>query len=130
MGPLLQRETQYQKNSLALYITTNPRNLKTAGCNLLAEMAKKIARGDMNFNPHSESMTQIHKAKSRTCFVTFDVDDKERNDIQLLAECKEVVGSRAVSIIETRGGYHVLIKPDQIITGNRKWYPETMQYLE
>ena len=32
-----------------------------------------------NYNLHAEAMSCIHKAKSRSCYIDFDIDDKSIN---------------------------------------------------
>ena len=49
--------------------------------------------------------------RSRTCYVDFDIDDKEI-DLDEIWLDKEV-GENNYTIIETRGGYHLLIEPEE-----------------
>lgn len=64
-----------EDEALALYITVNPRDMKKASFNSIKALVDLIQNEDKrNLNPHSEVLSQIHKAKSRSVFVHFDID--------------------------------------------------------
>ena len=110
--------------SLALYIMINPRSLQKA-----TEMMGKRCWEMMSshsYNVHSESLTCIQKSKARTCYIDFDIDTKE---IDLDREwLSKEVGKNNYQILETRGGYHILVRPDdansyrQNAFGDKNWY--------
>lgn len=112
------------EESLALYIMINPRSLKKA-----TEMMGKRCWDMMSsqtYNIHSESLTCIQKSKARTCYVDFDIDTKE---IDLDQEwLDQEVGKSNYQILETRGGYHILVKPDETTNyrqetfNDKDWY--------
>jgi len=132
--------------AMALYITLNPRDMRkatfAAAQSLIGMIRKQDTQPDMDLNPHSEALTQIHKAKSRSTFVHFDVDrptgkDTDDNspkcDLSTPAIYKrvvEVVGQEAVTIIETRGGVHVLIDPKLVVSETRNWHPIVCRTME
>lgn len=92
------------QESLVLYIMPNPRNMKTA----TLEMGKKCwdLINSNNYNLHAEAMSCIQRSKSRTVFVDFDIDTKDVN----LFSLKSIFPSDdCYHIIETRGGYHILV---------------------
>lgn len=125
---------------LTLYITVNPRNLYNAlfssAKSFVDMIQKKHTDKKMKVNPHIEAMSQIHKSKSRTCFVHFDIDhptgeetDEDSPKSGLTTEhinaiINQVVGSEAFSIVETRGGCHVLIDPEKVVSERRDWHRE------
>ena len=97
------------QDSLALYISVNPRCMKKA----TEMMGKKCwdLMQSQNYNLHAEALSCIQKSKSRTCYMDFDIDDKS---IKIEEEwLTKEIGENSYSIIETRGGYHLLIEPEK-----------------
>lgn len=92
---------------LALYIGLNPRSLVRANRNLLVTLAKRIADGDLNFNPLSVTTTEIHRATDRKFFVDFDYDDADPKDY--LNKIMDALPMDAYRILKTRGGFHVIV---------------------
>ena len=95
-----------------------------------------------DLNPHSEALTQIHRAKARSCFVHFDIDlptGDEAKDamapksgltlLQIPQRAVEIVGSDAVSIIRTRGGVRVLVRPERVVSETKHWHPQLCREL-
>ena len=112
------------QESLALYITLNPRCMKKA----TEKMGKKcwdLMKGE-NYNLHAEAMSCIQQSKSRTCFVDFDIDEK---DIDIdRSWLDEVVGHGNYEIVETRGGYHLLVEPDKATRYRQEKYNDKNWY--
>lgn len=120
------------QESLALYITPNPRNQRKAMFNLIKRIADIQIANATGYNIHAEAMSAIQKSKSRTCFVDFDVDFPEGEDINL-TELKpwieERIGNVGINYLRTRGGYHILINPDKIEEKYQKsWYKEIIKH--
>lgn len=117
-------------DGLVLYITPNPRNMRKAAFNSIKALAN-LLQTDGNINPHSETLSQIHKSKSRTLFVHFDVDlDKSKNGVKSNLSIQEIqdtlikiVGIKCFDIVKTRGGCHVLIQPNLVQCKEKNWYP-------
>lgn len=108
LGKWVLSDRSAPQSSLVLYITPNPRNMQKA----TAAMGKRcweLFRSN-NFNLHAEAMSCIQNAKSRTVYVDFDIDNKDLNVYQLKQLCQGMVGDN-FTIVETRGGYHVLVNP-------------------
>lgn len=124
-------------DAIALYITLNPRDMRKAtfmGAKSLIDMIEKQDEGGLpDFNPHSEILSCIHRAKSRTAFVHFDVD-KPENDGLFAKEVKEkavnIVGKEAVTVIETRGGCHLMIAPSKVICEHKNWHPMIVKQIK
>lgn len=113
------------QESLAVYISPNPRSLKLASSNGLKKLADLITKEYNGYNPHQEIMSEIQKAKSRTVFVDFDFDvQPEFTVADFYPELDDVVNKEAVNILKTRGGYHILVETSKIIKSERymKWY--------
>ncbi|MBW8688299.1 hypothetical protein [Chitinophaga rhizophila] len=118
------------QEALAIYITPNPRSLYNAMFGGLTTLAKCIQQQQRHVNPHQEVMSEIQRSKSRSCFVDFDFDHKSAG---FAATLKEQIyactgPSARVQLIETRGGFHVLIDPVSIDEAFRKsWFQRTAQ---
>lgn len=114
--------------SLVLYMAPNPRDLRKATFAATKAFVDLIDRG--NFNPHQEVLSCIHKAKSRSVFVHFDIDwDDLEDNPDAPCSCavvkdvvSELVGDDAIAIIETKGGCHLMIDPDAVVSDRKDWY--------
>lgn len=121
LGAYKQKETPVPQEALALYITTNPRDMYKASINTMVKFATSIRDQNVLMNPHQEALSEIQKAKSRTVWVDFDIDEKKAS---IIKEVKEYLnGTATYKIVETRGGYHLLVKPDTVHRSAKKdWY--------
>lgn len=97
------------QESLVVYIHPNPRCMKKA----TQMMGKKCwdLNYNNNFNLVAESMSCVQKSKSQSHFVIFDIDTKENIDFKVL---EQILPYDTYKIIETRGGYHLLVYPKQV----------------
>lgn len=121
--------------ALALYITINPRNMRKATFASIRALTNILENPVRELNPHAVVLSEIHKAKSRSCYVHFDVDlptgtikDENANKGTMSAQeafkkCSEIVGKEAVSVVVTRGGYHVMVAPNKVVSETKNWYP-------
>lgn len=119
------REMSAPQESLVLYIMPNPRCIHKA----TRAMGKKCWDLDrsQNFNLVAEAMSCVQRSKSRACFVDFDIDNKDIDLTKLyniFPECP--MTNPPFDILETRGGYHVLVRP-QHATNWIKGHNETCQ---
>lgn len=115
------------QESLALYITVNPRCQIKAMYTLQKKLLDIAYTRSSGFNINAEAMSALQKSKSRSCFVVFDfdVDKEECADGYLYEWVRDRVGSGAFEILITRGGYHVIIDPNKVDEDKRKtWYNE------
>lgn len=102
-------------SALALYITVNLRSFMGAQRLLLKKLADTITANSEHANPSALAMSSIQKAKSRTIYVDFDFDGVELHEIDLNKDAYE--------IIQTRGGYHILVNPVKVDDKYKKtWY--------
>lgn len=137
LGSYTFKDTIAPQESLAVYISVNPRNMRTATKNSLIKLADLVTRNYNGWNVHQEVISEIQKAKSETRFVDFDFDVPETSNTEfcgvnvnkktvhdvLLLTLPQFVNWNAVNIIETRGGFHVLVQPDKVEDKYRKtWY--------
>ena len=104
--------------SLALYINPNPRDLKRATYDGIIKLAELLKNGNSNYNPHAELMSCIQKSKSRNIYLDFDIDTKDFK----LKELKNYINESCLQILETRGGYHVLVKLNEVEAKYKKTF--------
>ncbi len=105
------------QKGLSLYITPSPRSLEKATAVMIKKCVDMLLK-KTNFNIQAEALTCIQKSKSRTVFMDFDIDVKDAN----IAAFKDVFPANSYHIIQTRGGYHLLMRPDK--QGQVDWYKE------
>jgi hypothetical protein len=130
-------------DGLVLYITLNPRDMRKASFASIAGLAGMLSKHDEgDLNPHSEVLSQIHKAKSRSVFVHFDIDvvTGEASDAnstkstlsvdEIYLKACRIVGKDAVTIIQTRGGCHVLVYPEKVFSLTKNWHPILVRELK
>lgn len=96
------------QEALCLYITPNPRSNIKATQIALRKCADLIANGNSGYNLHQEMMSCVQQAKSRTCFIDFDFD------CDVCPDVRNMLNPESYSIVKTRGGYHILVKPDLV----------------
>lgn len=107
------------QESLALYITFNPRDLRKAGHELAQSLNKDILNGK-NVNPHKEALKFIQCSSSKRKWYDFDLDIK---DIELAMKVCSFLNPEATEILQTRGGYHILINLSKIKDEYKKtWF--------
>ncbi len=113
VGWYKQKQVSVPEEALALYITPNPRNMFKATVNTMVKLAQSIRDQNMVMNAHQEALSEIQKAKSRTCWIDFDIDTKDEFILDKIRSVREMFETDPI-ILETRGGYHVLVKPESI----------------
>lgn len=117
---MLGSRVEAPQESLVTYIMPNPRNVRSATFNSIGKLSQMLKTNNKGFNPCVEVMSCIQKCKSRTVHVDFDFDFK---DDLIIEKCIELIGKDAITVIETRGGYHVLADVKKInVKSNNKWY--------
>jgi len=110
------------QEALALYIMPNPRDLYKATLKGLSVFANLIELQNKTHNPHQEIMSVIQKTSSRKIWSLFDIDSKEDGILEKVDDALQ--GHKECRrIVETRGGYHVLVNlksiPEEI---KRTWH--------
>lgn len=112
----------FPQECLALYITPNPRDTYRCLTKGITQLVKMIECQARNANPHQEMMSEIQRTPIQSKpFSVFDLDDKDEDKIKRMIE----VVDGYCDVIETRGGYHLLVhnKFGGDIS-NKMWYPE------
>jgi hypothetical protein len=106
------------QEALACYITPNPRSMERAAKQALIKLANLITQPYSGYNPHQEVMSEIQKSPSRKIVFDIDLDTKSFPD-----DTWEYINPDAVTILQTRGGYHLLIHLTRIEPRYAKtWY--------
>ena len=132
---------QYKKNvpdnpipqeSLTVYMSVNPRSLSKSSVNSLKKFVDMVTDNKGHFfHPSNFAMSEIQRSKGRTDFVVFDVDSKDTS----VAETKSIIGdccgnSSSALVLETRGGFHVLVDPNKVADDKKKsWYNDLQKQL-
>jgi hypothetical protein len=114
------------QDCLALYLAMNPRSLVRANRNMLVELAKRIAEGQLNFSPITVATTEIHRAVGRKFYVDFDFDEVDLADY--LPRIQEILPEPGMyRILRTRGGFHLLVELAKIRGLRVQWHPQLAQ---
>ena len=117
------------QESLALYITTNPRDLWKATVRSIGQLAKVLECSGKNSNPHQEVMSEIQRTTGTRKYITFDIDEKNKDNLKAIMD----LTGGCCDVMETRGGYHVHVhkdKTDYIGALNKMWYVEIAKYAD
>lgn len=112
------------QESLACYLTPNPRNQKMALFDLSKRLLQILQSDGHNYNIHQEALSAIQRSKSRTVYVDFDIDSEDdegfKRDVEFV---KSQINSEACTWLKTRGGAHLLIDPTKVDPNYKNiWY--------
>lgn len=112
------------QEALGLYITPNERDNKRATFDLMQSLLSKIQNNQFEFNLHQEALSSLQKAGIKTYFdLDIDFADRAKIDLTVCENLCKVVNKEALTIIRTRGGFHVLVQLDKIANEYKKsWY--------
>jgi len=122
VGSYLYKGDIVPQEALAVYITVNPRSYEEAAKNSLIELAKLITKPYQGFNPHQTIMSQIHTSCKRKVYLDFDLDT-DCSIEEIKEQLQNSINFDCLTILKTRGGYHVLIKLDKVENKYKKsWY--------
>ena len=110
------------EESLAVYISVNPRDLNKAGFKTIRAIMTDIENGNV-VNPYKISLNEIQKSGTGI-YNIFDIDEKiDLTNLKSMIE--SILGDSEYRIIETRGGYHLIVKNTKELT--RNWYPQILK---
>lgn len=118
------------QESLAVYMSVNPRSLSKASVNSLKKFVDMVTDNKGHFfHPSNFAMSEIQRSKGRTDFVVFDVDSKDISVMDINHIVDDCCGYSAL-ILETRGGYHVMVDPNKVTDDKKKtWYNNLQKQL-
>jgi hypothetical protein len=115
------------QESLALYVSPNPRDLWHATMRSIGQLAKVLECNGKGSNPHQEVISEIQKSASTRTYVQFDIDDKDPAKIQ---ECINLCDGYC-DVSETRGGYHLFVHKAAIPRIKEKlWYNKIAAFAD
>ena len=110
------------QNTLAVYITPNPRSMRLATRKSLVKFAELIANDNIGYNPYQEVLSQVQISKSRAIWMDFDFDMEKQPDISGL------VNPDAATWVKTRGGFHLLIELSKVEGKYKKtWHQDIVK---
>lgn len=113
--------TDIPQESLALYINPNPRDLEKAAKNGLKKLADLITRKYEGYNPQAEVMSEIQKARGTKFYMDIDIDRKSFEEVEDVIFSH--INKDAVTVLQTRGGFHLLVEFVKIKeTFLKTWY--------
>lgn len=111
------------QETLAVYMTINPRSLSKATRTSIKKFVDMMVdNAKHNFNPSNFAMSEIQRSKGRTDWVIFDLDSKEFTPEELKLRVSLILDGGEFKILETRGGYHIMVKPDS--PKNKRWHQD------
>jgi len=119
--------TAVANEALALYISVNPRSFARAQRRVLCRLADTIAKGEAWMNPTTIALSEIQKAKSRTCWVDFDFDDVTWEETRGAVET--LLNPGAYQVLNTRSGFHLLVAPHEVHEDYRKTWHQGLTRL-
>jgi hypothetical protein len=107
------------QEALALYLHVNPRDMWRATIRSIGQLAKVVECNGKNSNPHQEVLSEIQKSVSKKRYIIFDLDSKEQDKLKT---CLDIIGWKA-QVLETRGGFHILVPTTQTKDMlDKRWY--------
>jgi len=120
-GSYMQKDKTIPSEALVLYINPNPRSFEVAAKKTLIELANLITKPYSGYNPHKIAMSSIQQSCGRKIYFDFDFDNLQAVDV--IEEIKKIVNIDCCKILNTRGGFHLLVKTAKIAEEFKKtWY--------
>lgn len=106
------------QEALVLYITPNPRDMIRATYNVMRKCIDLLQNNAQGYNIYAECLSSIQRSRGSSYFCDFDIDSKDVD----LSKIKDILPDNTYQIVETRGGYHILVKTNE--APKTKWYQE------
>lgn len=107
------------QESLVMYIHPNPRSQLKAARHLMRKLTDIICDNSKGFNIHQESLSSLQHCKSKGYFIDFDFD-MSKDLFNMDTMIYPYINREATKIVETRGGYHVLVEVDKVTQEYKK----------
>ena len=121
IGTYYQKHVPIPQETLAVYITPNPRSYEKATKESLKKFVDLITKTYNGYNPHQEVLSQIQVACSRKIYFDLDFDNTTIDVMRPLIE--DNINTDCLTYIQTRGGFHLLVELEKINKEHVKtWY--------
>ena len=128
LGSYKQKGKEIPQEMLCLYITPNPRSYVKATKESLKKFADLITKEYSGYNPHQEVLSQIQTECSRKFYFDLDFDGVDIEKMKPLIE--ERINKDCLTYVQTRGGFHLLIKLNEINKDYIKTWYNTLTVLD
>lgn len=119
---------------LSLYILPNPRSFRKASIQMAYNVLNTLSTNEEFKNPKSIIMSELSKHPNRKIFLDVDIDlypDQTLHIEELYILLNDIINEESiVNIVQTRGGYHLLIKPDLISHEFQKTYYKSISNIK
>lgn len=114
-------------HAFAVYLTVNPRSQRKAALATLKELADRLYE-NQPLRVDETAVSQLHKAAARKLFLDFDVDAGGSDDLSaVVGRVRAALGSTPTTVVETRGGAHVLVRTKEIDGAVKKSFYKDIQ---
>lgn len=112
------------QDSLVVYIHVNPRSQVKAARFLAKRLMDLIVDDAHGFNVHQEALSSIQRSSGKKYYIDFDFDLDNKDEMpNIMDKISEVVNWDACTFVETRGGFHCLVRLDKVEEEYKKsWY--------
>ena len=111
------------QETLALYVTVNPRSQQKAAAVVTKKLLDKLLAPKYDgYNPHQIALSAIQDSVGDKRYVDFDFDGADF--YETVDRARQYVNLDAITAIKTRGGFHLLVEVRKIEPQYQKtnWY--------
>ena len=119
------------QQSLALYVSVNPRNQFKANRLMLTVCADLLVKGNSGFNIATEALSAIQKAVGTKHYFDLDIDLESKSELnRAMSDVLSRINKEAITFIESRGGLHALIEYNKIEPQYVKTWYQSLKSIE
>ncbi len=127
---IAKNDTPIPQESLAVYISINPRDMIKATKDSLKEFVNKITENYNGYNPHQLVLSNIQTACSRKVYFEFDFDNVDLNSTLEQIKSDAKINMDCLRTVITRGGFHLLVEIEKIEKQYTKTWYNSISKLE
>ena len=113
------------QESLALYVSPAPRDMRRATLRCIKSFADLLEKGN-SFNPHQEVLNVVQTTSGAVKYHIFDIDNRSEDNLTFACN---VVDNKC-KVIETRGGFHLLINSNDVESYSPTWRKDWYKTLK
>lgn len=132
LGEYYIKDRSAPQESLVLYVNPNPRDVRKATFFAIKKLTDCLMCENQGFTPQQQVLSCIQNSKGSRFVTTLDIDEKDCD----MSVIEQVLPDMSLyEIIETRGGYHVLLYVNRIKEAvsngqiEQKWMPQLRELL-